>query len=101
MLFSVSMFPIGSGDSLAHPVAEVIDEIDKAGLSYQVSAMDTIIEGEWNDVMPVIRRAHRHLAEENDRVYLTIAIDDHKHAEHRLTGAVQDVEEELGRPVPH
>jgi hypothetical protein len=24
MLFSVSMFPIGSGDSLSHPVADVI-----------------------------------------------------------------------------
>ena len=101
MLFSVSMFPIGSGDSIAHPVAEVIDEIDKAGLSYQVSAMDTIIEGEWADVMPVIRRAQQHLTDKHDRVYLTTAIDDHKHAESRLVGAVQDVEEELGRPVPH
>jgi uncharacterized protein (TIGR00106 family) len=97
MLFSVSMFPIGSGDSLSHPVAEVIDEIDRAGLTYQVSAMDTIIEGEWKDVMPVIRTAHRHLTERHDRVY----VDDHESAESRLTGAVADVEEELGRPVPH
>jgi uncharacterized protein (TIGR00106 family) len=99
MLFSVSMFPIGSGDDLSHPVAEVIDEIDRAGLSYRVSAMDTIIEGEWKDVMPVIRRAYRHLTEKHDRVYLTLAVDEHKSAESRLKGAVEDVEGELGRSV--
>ena len=85
MLFSVSMFPIGSSDSLSHPVAEVIDEIDHAHLPYEVSAMDTVIEGDWDQVMPVIRKAHEHMVNAHDRVYLTIAVDEHKHAKSRLT----------------
>jgi uncharacterized protein (TIGR00106 family) len=99
MLFSVSMFPIGSGDELSHPVAEVIDEIDHAGLPYQVSAMNTIVEGDWDQVMPVIRRAHQRMVGEHDRVYLTIAVDEHKNLQSRLKGAVKDVDRELGRAV--
>ena len=63
MLFSLSMFPIGSGDSLVDPVAEVIDEIDRAGLRYRVTGADTVIEGEWDEVVPVIRRAEQRCAE--------------------------------------
>jgi uncharacterized protein (TIGR00106 family) len=100
MLFSVSMFPVGSGDSLSRPVAEVINEIDRAHLPYEVSAMDTVIEGEWSDVMPVIERAYQHLSDTHDRVYLTIAVDEHKHGTSRLKGAVEDVRRELGRAVP-
>lgn len=100
MLFSVSMFPIGAGDDLSHPVAEVIDEIGHAHLPYQVSAMNTIIEGEWDEVMPVIRKAHKRLVEENDRVYLTITIDEHGHGKSRLKGAIADVDRELGQAVP-
>lgn len=99
MLFSVSMFPIGAGDNLSHPVAEVVDEIDRAGLTYQVSAMDTVIEGDWDTVMPVIRRAYNHMAAAHERVYLTIAVDEHRRAKSRLKGAVADVARELGRPV--
>jgi uncharacterized protein (TIGR00106 family) len=97
MLFSVAMFPIGSGDNLSHAVAEVIAEIDRAGLAYEVSAMDTVIEGEWGEVMPAIGKAFGRLAETNDRAYLTIAVDEHKHGKSRLHGAVADVERELGR----
>ena len=82
-------------------MAEVIDEIDRAGLTLQVSAMGTIIEGEPKDVMPVMRTAYRHLTEGHDRRYMTITVDDHKSVKARLTGAVPDVEEESGRPVLH
>ena len=97
MRFSVSMFPIGSGDHLSHSVAEVVDEFDRAGLSYQVSAMDPVLEGDWGEVMPVIHRAFQRLAEGHDRAYLTIAVDEHKGAKSRLKGAVEDIDRELGR----
>ena len=100
MLFSVSMFPIGSGDNLSHPVSEVIDEIDHAQLPYQVSAMNTVIEGAWDDVVPVIRKAYERLVEEHDRVYLTVTVDEHRHGKSRLKGAIADVDRELGHAVP-
>jgi uncharacterized protein (TIGR00106 family) len=99
MLFSVSMFPIGSSDEIAHPVAEVVDEIDRAGLPYEVSAMDTVIEGAWDDVMPVIRLAHERMIKRHDRVYMTVAVDEHRGHRSRLEGAVADLDRDLGRAV--
>lgn len=99
MLFSLAMFPVGGGDSLVEPVAEVIDEIDRAGLSYEVTGMDTVIEGDWDEVMPVIRRAGQRLREKHDRVYMLLAVDDHKDASNRLNESVRDVEKRLGKPV--
>jgi uncharacterized protein (TIGR00106 family) len=100
MLFSVSMFPIGSSDDLSQPVAEVVDEISKAHLPYRVSAMDTVIEGEWDTVMPVLRKAYRRMAATHDRVYVTITMDEHRGGTARLDGAVEDVSRQLGHPVP-
>jgi len=97
MLFSVSMFPVGAGDSLADPVAEVVEEIDRAGLRYEVTGMDTVIEGEWDEVMPVLRRAEERLREKHGRVFMLLAADDHKGARDRLRGAVKDIEERVGR----
>lgn len=101
MLFSLSMFPVGAGDSLVDPVSEVIDEIDRAGLPYTVTGMDTVIEGEWDQVMPVIQRAEQRLREKHDRVFMVLTVDDHKGAENRLRGSVEDVERRLARPISH
>lgn len=99
MLFSLSMFPIGSGDSIADPVAMVVDEIDNAGLDYEVTGADTVIEGEWDEVMPVIARARERLREEHDRVFMVLTVDDHAGSTDRLQGAVEDVQKRLGRPL--
>lgn len=95
MLFSLSMFPVGDGDSLVAPVTEVVEEIDRAGLRYQVTGMDTILEGEWEDVMPVIQRAEQRLRKKHDRVYMLLAVDDHGGALDRLRSSPQEVQQNL------
>jgi uncharacterized protein (TIGR00106 family) len=93
------MFPIGAGESLRRPVSEVVDRIDRAGLKYEVTGMDTVIEGEWDEVMPVIRVAEEELRREHGRVFMVLTMDDHPGVSERLRGSVSDVERELGRPV--
>jgi uncharacterized protein (TIGR00106 family) len=99
MLFSLTMFPIGHGSSLTEPVADVIGEIERAGLRYQVTGMDTVIEGEWGDVLPVVQRAEERMRKRYGRVYMTLSIDDRVGASDRLQGAVADVEVALGHKV--
>lgn len=101
MLFSVAMFPIGPDTSLTKPVAAVIDEIDRAGLHYEVTGMDTVIEGEWDDVLAVLHRAEQRLRRDYDRVFMQLSVDDHADAIGRLHGAVEDVERQLGRDLRH
>ena len=99
MLFSVSVTPVGEGDELTEPVSRVVDAIDRAGLEYRVNGMNTVIEGDWSEVMPVLEEAHRGLRDSHGRVRTSITVDDHPGSEGRLEGAVRDVEEELGRSV--
>lgn len=101
MLFSLTMFPVGHGPSLSKPVAEVVDEIDRSGLHYAVTGMDTIIEGTWEEVLPVIQRAEQRMRARYGRVYMTLSIDDRVGATDRLHGAVREVEQELAREVEH
>src|SRR5699024_3789583 len=95
--FCLAVVPVGSGQSLVEPVTAAVDAIRRAGLDYRLTGADTVIEGNWDEVMPVIQRAEERLREKHDRVFMVLTIDDHKGSENRLSGAVEDVEDELGR----
>jgi len=101
MLFQVTMFPTSKGSaSASEDVARVIDIIDKSGLPYKLTAMATVIEGEWDRVMEVLNKARLMLRRRgHERIYISITIDDRKGAKNRLTGKIKSVEEKLGREV--
>ena len=100
MLVQVTMFPTGrESDSVSVDVAKVIDIIDRSGLPYRVTAMATIIEGEWAPIMAVLNKARLMLHRSHNRVYISMTVDDRKGAKNRLTGKIQSVELRLGRKV--
>lgn len=100
MLVQVAMFPTDkAGASVSADVAQVIALIDKSGLPYKVTAMATILEGEWKPVMKLLNRARKLLLRRHSRVYITMAIDDRKDAKNRLTGKVRSIERRLGKTV--
>lgn len=101
MLFSVATFPIGDGPSLHKSVAEVVEEIDTAGLHYEVGPADTVIEGDWDSVMPVLQRAEERLRAHHDRVFMIITVDDYAGVENRLHTSVGEIERELHRTLKH
>lgn len=98
MLIEFSTFPIGGdGESLSPVVAEVIKLIDESGLSYQLTAMGTLVEGDWDEVMALVKKCHDKIGENFKRVYTKISIDDRKGAAGRLKGKVASVEEKAGK----
>ncbi len=100
MVFQLTMFPTDKrGDSVSAEVAKVIDVIDRSGLTYRLTAMSTLIEGEWTPVMRTINACRTMLRRTHSRVYITITIDDREGARQRLTGKVQSIERRLGRKV--
>lgn len=100
MLVQVAMFPTDkAGGSVSEDVARIIDIIDKSGLPYKLTAMSTIIEGEWEPIMTVLNKARKMLRRRHSRVYMVMTIDDRKGAKKRLTGKVESVERQLGRSV--
>jgi uncharacterized protein (TIGR00106 family) len=99
MLFGITLYPIGTHDSLARPVADLIDDLEVAELPHQVTALETLVEGEWDRVMPLVRTAYERLLRKHDRVFLEIRVDEHRGAEDRIREAVEDVDREIGHPV--
>lgn len=52
------LIPIGVGTSLAEYIAECQRVLAESGLTYEMHAYGTIIEGEFDDVTAVIKRCH-------------------------------------------
>ena len=90
-----SIVPIGAGESLSAYVARCERIVRESGLPHRLTAMGTIIEGEWDDVLDVIRRCHMAVRADNRRVSTLIRIDDREGPRGRLEQKVRSVEEKL------
>ncbi len=99
MLIQFSMFPTGGSESASAEVSKIIDLIDKSGLPYKTSAMSTVIEGEWDDIMPLINKCRLILKENNNRIYMVLTMDDRKDAKNRLSGKITSLEDKLNRKI--
>jgi uncharacterized protein (TIGR00106 family) len=98
MLCQFSISPAGQV-SMSSEVAKIIDLIDRSGLMYKTHAMGTIVEGDWDEIMRLIKRCHELMLSNSSRVTTTIMIDDRKDAKDRLAGKVEAVERRLGRKI--
>ena len=99
MLAEFSIMPLDKGVHLSSYVAQMLDIIDKSGLDYRLTAMGTIVEGGWDDVLGLIQRCHERMAESSERVETIIRIDDHRGTSGRIGGKVESVEKVLGKQL--
>jgi len=74
-LISVSIYPLGAGEELSSYVAEVIQVIEASGLPSRTTSMATEIEGEWDEVMQVVKDATSVLANKGLRTGVTFRAD--------------------------
>lgn len=74
-LVAVAIAPFGVGNELAQEVAEVVKIIRESGLPNRTTAMFTEIEGEWDEVMAVVKQATFVLAEKGIRTEVVLKAD--------------------------
>lgn len=74
-LVAVAIAPFGVGDELAEHVAEVVRVIRESGFPSKTSSMFTEIEGEWDEVMRVVKDATMVLAEKGIRTEVVLKAD--------------------------
>jgi uncharacterized protein (TIGR00106 family) len=75
VIVELSVFPVDKGQSVGAHVARAVGIIRASGLPSQLTPMGTCIEGEWDEVMAVVDKCFQALAEDSDRVYLTLKAD--------------------------
>jgi len=95
MVVNFSIVPIGKGDSLSTQVAEVLSLVHESGIDYKLHAMGTILEGDWDKILKLVKKCHKKTLKTSDRVLTTITIDDRKGKTNRIVRKVKSVEKKL------
>ncbi len=96
VLAEFSVVPVGMGVSVSTQVARVLKIVAEGGIAYKANSMGTVLEGEWNTVMDVIRKCHAEVMKDAERAITSIKIDDRKGAGARMEKKLESVEQKLG-----
>lgn len=93
MLVAFSISPT-SGDetgSVSEAVAAAVRVVKESGLPWELTSMFTTVEGEWDEVMGVVKRAVDVVAEVSPRVGLVLKADIRPGFDGQLTAKVARV----------
>jgi uncharacterized protein (TIGR00106 family) len=99
VLCEFSVAPLAKGESVGAYVARSLEIIDQSGLDYELHAMGTIVEGELDQVLAVLKQCFEAMAADCDRVTCTAKLDFRRGARGRLISKVKSVEQRLGREL--
>ena len=104
MLIAFSISPAGdvgdTGGGVSEAVAAAVQVVRDSGLPCETNAMFTNIEGEWDEVMAVVKQAVDVVAASSQRVGLVLKADIRPGHTGELTGKVERIEALLERPAP-
>ncbi|WP_024800206.1 MTH1187 family thiamine-binding protein [Nocardia sp. BMG51109] len=95
MIAAFSVTPLGVGEDVGRAVAEAVRVVRASGLPHETTAMFTSIEGEWDEVMAVIKQATDAVMAAAPRCSLVIKADIRPGVTDGLTSKVDSVERYL------
>lgn len=98
MVLELTIIPRHSS-STSSDIAGLVQIIEASGLDYQMTAFGTLLEGTWDQLMDVAKRCHFAMRAKSERVLTLMRLDDYAERTREISGAVQRVENKLGRPV--
>ncbi|MYW04554.1 MTH1187 family thiamine-binding protein [Streptomyces sp. SID3343] len=95
MIVAFSVSPLGIGEDVGEAVAEAVRVVRASGLPNRTDAMFTSIEGEWDEVMAVVKDAVEAVKARSNRVSLVLKADIREGVTDGLTAKVETVERYL------
>jgi uncharacterized protein (TIGR00106 family) len=95
MVVAFSVTPLGVGEEVGEVVAEAVRVVRASGLPHRTDAMFTTVEGEWDEVMRVVKDAVDAVAARAPRVGLTLKADLRPGTTDALTSKVDSIERHL------
>lgn len=99
-LVKVSVIPLGTGTpSVSRYVARAVEVLqDEKGINYELTAMGTIMEGDLDRLLAVVRKMHEAVFEAGAMRAVTIVeIDDRRDKISSLSGKLESLKRQLGR----
>lgn len=97
MIVAFSISPSGADETggVGDAVAEAVRIVRASGLPNETNAMFTNIEGEWDEVMAVVKQAVEAVAAVSPRVSLVLKADIRPGFTGQLTAKVQRIDDAL------
>ena len=98
MLVAFSVAPSGTADadgSVHEAVAAAVKVVRESGLPNRTSAMFTEIEGEWDEVFDVVKRATEAIQQYSSRVSLVLKADIRPGYTGQIDAKVERIEQAL------
>ena len=95
MLVAFSVTPLGVGDDVGKYVADAVRVVRDSGLPNQTDAMFTTLEGDWDEVMGVVKRAVDAVAAQAPRVSVVLKADIRPRVTGAITAKVDTIERHL------
>jgi uncharacterized protein (TIGR00106 family) len=96
-LTEFAIFPTDKGVSVSEYVSRIIEMIRNSGVSYQLTAMGTIIETESvEDALEIIAKSYQILEPFCERVYLTATMDIRKDKTDAIISKVESIKTKIG-----
>lgn len=99
MLVELSLIPVGGDTHSSAALARALEMVDRSGLPYQLTPSGTCIEGEWDEVMALVRQCHESMRETRPHVVTIIKIEDDAGEHGKLSRNVASVEEKMGHSL--
>jgi uncharacterized protein YqgV (UPF0045/DUF77 family) len=98
VLVAFSLAPASAAEDggVSEAVAEVVRVVRASGLPHETNAMFTNVEGEWEEVMALVKQCVDVLTARSPRVSLVLKADIRPGHTGQLSAKVQRVEELLG-----
>ena len=86
------LVPIGIGTSLSPYIRECIEIIREEGLTYELGANGTAIEGEWNKVFECVKKCHERIhAKGTPRIYTILKVNTRTDKEQKFSDKVKSI----------
>ena len=100
MIVAFSISPTSSDQTggVSEAVAAAVQVVRDSGLPYELNSMFTNVEGEWDEVMAVVKRAVDVVAEVSPRVGLVLKADIRPGVTDAMTTKVETIERFLRSP---
>jgi len=99
ILLEFSMSPMDKGESVGEYVSRSLKIIDASGVDYRLNPMGTVLEGEWDEVMGVVKQCYEKMSADCKRISCSIKIDYREGAKGRLDSKIASIESRLGKQV--
>ena len=99
ILLEFSIAPLDQGESVSAHVARSLEIVEASGLDYRFHAMGTIVEGDIDEVLAVLKQCHETMAEHCDRITCSAKMDFRRGHRNRLESKTASVETKLGRSL--